>query len=360
MKTKSLITYSAPLHPELENMIQKKDCELKEIARRNGKHFGKRNLPAAEGDTLASCTGELKTGYEQLGAEMFHHLQPQTNFPHAKMDADFTKAKEKQLDAEIKELADKNLHDEYELQNFQPGSLPLRAIVALGLSLIILSGEVFYNIKAFQLIVENMLSALWLSIGASTGVLIASHAAAFFYKMAKTKLQRWLIIIASLSLMSSVFYIIAVFRTDYLASHNVHINAIYFVIFNLFFFLVISFLSFFILPTWEEVKQQYHLLFLHKTIGKRKGVIKKLLKEKEAIQVEKHITEKERASIIYYANYQVERIRKMYAEAVGIFIGTNRIYRTDGQIPDFFLGSIPELDLGDITITFVSQNGKLQ
>ena len=358
MKSKAITTGTGLHDPELEKNIEKKDTELKERARKNGKHFAKSNpnLPLAVGDILLAYIREIKTGYEQLGAMMFHWLQPQTHFPQGKMDFDFAKGKEKQIDKEIKDKNDENNHAKYELQDFHPGSLPLRILLSLILSFIILAGEVFYNTKAFQVFVDNMLFALGFSIAIATAVLIASHAAAFLYKEAKTKLRRWVISISSLSIVSIVFYVIASIRSSYLSTHDVHINPLYFVVFNLFFFIVIAFLSFFILPTWEDVKEQYRQLALYRAIKKRTQEIKKLEAEKVRMKNEHHLTEKERIQIIYYANYQGERIRKMYAEAVGIFMGTNHIYRTDKQTPECFSQVIPELDIQDIAIPIISQN----
>jgi hypothetical protein len=62
--------------PELEEIIRKKDAELKELARKNGKYFGAKNLPA-QGDDYNSYTGDIR-GY-------FTHIDPSVSLqidPH--------------------------------------------------------------------------------------------------------------------------------------------------------------------------------------------------------------------------------------------------------------------------------------
>ncbi|MCI0618220.1 hypothetical protein L0244_35025, partial [bacterium] len=108
MKTKSLQIVTSQLSPEIENIILKKDIELKELARKNARHFAKRNLPAPSGDFLLPYIGEIKTGHEQLVARVNQMLQPQTHFPEASMDNDLFKEKDMHIDSEIKAKEDQN------------------------------------------------------------------------------------------------------------------------------------------------------------------------------------------------------------------------------------------------------------
>ena len=53
---------------ELEKLISKKDSDLKALARKQGKNFADRKLPASSGDRLQPYIGEIKSGYEELCA----------------------------------------------------------------------------------------------------------------------------------------------------------------------------------------------------------------------------------------------------------------------------------------------------
>ena len=278
MKNNAITISSGSIqNPELEELIRVRDNELKELSRKNAKHFAKQNLPAPIGDSLQHYVGEIKTGYDKLGSEVLQRLQPEANFDEAKMDADYFKEKDKTLENEIKIRVDKINHAEYEMGNFNHGNIIKRLMSAGGLTLIITIGEIVFNTKAFQVIGDNLLFSLMISIAVSTGILAFAHFATFLYKGAKSVLHKRLIVFGSLLLVTIVFYIIAIFRSQYLASQNIHISPSYFVIFNLFFFIVTALISFFILPSWLEIKENArHLISLNR--------IKRLKKEIEQLK----------------------------------------------------------------------------
>jgi len=351
MKTNAITINSGSVHnPELEELIRIKDAELKEQSRKNAKHFASQNLPAKEGDNLSSYTGETKAGYEKLASDVLHNLQPEAHFPEAKMDADFFKEKDKNLEGEIKIREDQNRNEEYEIGNHNHGHILQRIFWAGFLTFIISVGDTIFNTKSFQVTGESLLFALLLSISVSIAVLVLSHITPFLYKAAKTKFYRRLVVFSSLGLATATFSVLAIFRSIYLAGHDVHINPSFFVIVNLFFFIVSTLLSFFILPTWDEIKQNAKHLLALKRINKRKKEIEQLKKQREEIKITILERTKERFRIIHYANYANDRIRKMYFEAVEAFKSTNLTYRTDKAMPECFSEEIPEPNI--ITITY--------
>ncbi len=359
MKTQALTIASGNIYdPAMEAMIQKKDAELKETARKNARHFAKQNLPAKDEESLAPYIEDIKTGYEHLASHIVHWLQPGAAAPEAKMDADYFREADKALDEKIKGLEDDNRHAEFELGNYNPGSIPLRMWVTGIATFIISIGEVIFNTKAFQVTGENMLFALILSISVSFAVFVFSHIAPFLYKSAKNAFQRRLVFFCCLFGVTVLFTGLAVFRSTYLAIHDVHIDPFYFVIINLFFFTVSALLSFFVLPSWVEIKENASRIRLLYAITKRKKEIEKLKKEKN--EIKKTILErtKNRVRIAHYSNYAAERVRKLYFETVGIFKSTNLTFRTDKQMPVCFLEKIPEPNIDDFTIIINASNTK--
>lgn len=359
MKTQALTIASGNIYdPAIEEMIQKRDAELKEVVRKDAKHFAKAkpNLPAKEDETLAPYIDSIKTGYEQLASQIFQHLQPAAHIPEAKMDADYFKEADGELDVKIKSLEEENRHDEYDLGNYSAGSIPLRMWIAGLTTFIINIGEIIFNTKAFQVTGENMLFALILSICVSFAVFAFSHIAPFLYKKAKTVFQRRLVLFGSLFIVTGLFTALAIFRSTFLANHDVHIEPFYFVIINLFFFIVSTLLSFFVLPSWAEIKENASRIKLAFAITKRKKEIEKLKKEKDEIR--KTILErtKNRIRIVHYANYTAERIRKMYFETVGIFKSTNLTFRTDHQMPSCFSEIVSAPDINDFEIMYNTSN----
>jgi hypothetical protein len=355
MKTRALTISTGNIYdPTLEEMMQKKDIELKELARKNAKHFAKRNLPAPEGDSLAHYTGEIKTGYEKLAADVFHYLQPAAHFPEAKADADYFKEKDNELVKEIKIREDQNNNDLYELEGFEKSNIPSRIYWTLIATFLIALGEIVFNTKAFQVTGESLLFSLVLSICVSFAVFIFSHIAPMLYKQAKKKWQRRLVLIGSLFFVTGLFTALAIFRSSYLASHDVHIQPFYFVIINLFFFIVSSLLSFFVLPSWPEIKHNAQRLKVFKAMNKRNREILQLKAEREKIKAIILERTKLRIRIANHANYAADRIRKMFWESWEIFKTVNLTYRTDGITPDCFSDIPPAPDIDDFNYTIIN------
>jgi hypothetical protein len=355
MKTKALTIPSGNIYdPVLEEMLQKRDAELKVSAEKNSKNFAQRNLPALVGDNLLNYTGEIKAGYEKLGTEVFHYLQPEAHFPEAKVDADYFREKVKNLDTEINEKEAQNQRDENTLKDFAQNSIPTRVLWAFLITFLITIGEIVFNTKSFQITRENLLFALILSIGVSISVFVFSHVTPMLYKAAKTKLQRLTVIVGSLLLITGLFTALAIFRSSYLATHDVHIQPGYFVIINLFFFIVSALLSFFVLPSWTEIKEHALMLKLQYVVKKRKKEIEQLKAEREKILTTIVERTKVRIRIAHYANYAIERIRKMYFETMGMFKTTNLTFRNDNTPPDCFSEDLPNLDIDNFYYSLIT------
>lgn len=357
MKNQSISISSGNIYdPAMEDMMQKRDVELKELARKNAKHFAKRNLPSYRSDSLSHFTGEIKAGYEKLAADVSGYLQPSAHLPEAKMDAEYFREKVLGLENEIREKEAQNRNDEYELSDFDQSSIPSRIRWALIGTIVITVGEIMFNTKAFQVTGENLLFALILSICISFTVFIFAHIAPFLYKGVRTKMQRWLVIIGSLLLVTIIFTALAIFRSSYLAAHDVHINPAYFVVINIFFFTVSSLLSFFVLPSWSEIKGNALRLKVYNAMRKRMKEIDLLKAEVDRIKLTILERTKLRLRIAHHANYTADRIRRMYWESLEIFKTTNLTFRSDGKTPDCFSDSLPEPNIDDFNYTIVTSN----
>jgi cation transport ATPase len=351
MKNNQSITIaSAQYNPVIEAIIKKKDEELKNLARKNGRHHAKRNRPDPVNDKLDPFTGELKTGSERLAADILHLCMPKSQFPQGKMDIDYYKEKDKKLDEEIKLLEDKNRHDEYDLENYSHGSLNIRIWITAIFTFIIMLGEIIFNTKAFQVIGDNKILALILAITVSFAVFVFSHIASFMYKAAPTPFKRRIVLAGSLVTVTVLFIALAIFRSTYLASNDVHVSPVYFVIINLFFFIVSALLSFFLLPTWPEVKEHFKFMKLQNAINRRKDEIQKYKQEKEKNKEIINEITKVRLQLIYYSNYVAERIRKLYFESLEIFKSTNLVFRTDGKTPQCFHEIPAEPDIENVML----------
>ena len=355
MKTKTVTLQTGNVFdPILEEMLQKKDAELKVLAEKNSKNFAQRNLPALTGDHLTNYIGEIKAGYEKLAADVYHYLQPEAHFPEARVDAGYYKEKVKNIDTEINDKAAKNQNDENALKDFARNSIPSRITWALIGTLIITLGEIMFNTKAFQVTGESLLFALILSICISFAVFIFAHITPMLYKEASNKLQRIGIVSGALILVTCLFIALAIFRSSYLATHDVHISPSYFVIINLFFFIVSALVSFFVLPSWPEIKQNALLLKLQYVVKKRRREIERLKIDREKIMLTILERTKIRIRVAHYANYAIERIKKMYYETIGIFKTNNLISRNDSKPPDCFSDDPPTPEIDNFYYSLVT------
>src|SRR5260370_27863856 len=94
MKTNALRPAPVQLDAALEALIEKKDFEMKALARKNAMHFAARNRPHVQGDTFSIYTGDLSTGYGKISADFFRYLQPTIHLPEGKMDIEYYKIRD--------------------------------------------------------------------------------------------------------------------------------------------------------------------------------------------------------------------------------------------------------------------------
>jgi flagellar biosynthesis protein FliP len=171
--------------------------------------------------------------------------------------------------------------------------------------------------------------------------------------------MRRLIVASSLLLIMLVFTSLAIFRTQYLAAHGTNVSPVYFVIVNLFFFIVALLLSYFILPTWNELKENAHSIKLYKGIQKRTAEIQRLQAEKEAIKDSLLERNKMRIQIAHYAEYAVMEVKSMFRESLGIFQSTNLLHRSDKCVPLCFSTATNDIEVDRFEISFTHPNESL-
>jgi len=207
-------------------------------------------------------------------------------------------------------------------------------------------GEVVLNTMAFQITGDNLLSTLILSASVSFAVCLGAHFAGRKYKDAKSKIEKWIVVIISAIGITIVSSVIASLRTIFLKRIGVDLNPIYFIVFSIVFFLITSLATWYLYPTLEEIEENKDNLQKYKMILKLEK--EKKVKEKEILEHEitKNEKSKEHLNSSMYAEYAIERIKKLYRESVDTFIAANRLGRKDN--PDFLNDEIPPLDIPNI------------
>ncbi|MEI6816616.1 MAG: hypothetical protein WCL14_08395, partial [Bacteroidota bacterium] len=344
-KMKALALAKVTTNPELENLIHKKDIVIKDLARKNGKHYAGKNQPAPTGEKLDPYIGDIRTGYEELASQAHQFLQPGTHLPEGQLEADRAKEKYERLDKEIFDLKEKNSHDNYELNHSDSKGVNHRIRIALVVTAIILIGEILFNAKAFEISGENLLFALLISFAVSVSVYALSHVVPLIYKKIDKPANRWIFVVLTSVITVSLFIALANLRVILLAQRELSISPVIFVIINLFLFIVSVFLSYHFLPSLEEIKGSLHVRNLNKVINNRIKEIASKEKEKEELKI--YIMEKAKTivRINNYSDYISKRIEKMYHESAEIFKSTNLTFRTDRKVPDCFYDALPSADV---------------
>jgi hypothetical protein len=342
--------------PELEKIVSDRHDELMTLARKNARHYASKNLPSPEETIIDPYVGDLRNGYYHLSSQIAKHLQPGSHFPAARMELVHLQDKDKKLTDEIRKKQNQNQSDKYEIENFDPKSLQSRRNFAIWFVVIIAITEIAYNTKAFQILGENMLFALVISIGISASVFLFSHLIPTWIKGAKTKLMRCLIAIGSLLAVTGLFIALAMFRSQYLEAHGEHVSPWYFVMINLFLFVVATLLSYKVLPTWKEFKDNSHRIRIFKDIEKRKAEIEKLNKDREDLKAELLERAKSRMQLANYAHYSTGEIRSMYRSCLGVFQSTNLLHRSDKRVPKCFTDEAKDVEIDRFEITYPEAN----
>jgi hypothetical protein len=332
------------LDPALETRLVREHDAIKARVEKTARHFGKRNLPAPVGDRFDHYFGESRTTYEKLHAEIQQQLQPAVNLPEAKIDHDRFQRETAACDERINHLTRENENDAFETTQAKPASPNRRRRYVVGAVLLMFAGEVLFNTKAFQVTGENQLFSMVLSLAVTVAVFAFSHIALTLYRKAKSVLQRCAAIAGSLVTVAAVFTALAIFRSTYLQAHGVDVSPVYFVLINLFFFVVMSLLVYQVWPTAEEVARYEAFEKQKQTMAAREKEIDGLKRRKTELREELAQRTQQRIRVVQLSRDCTVRMRKMHDEAQAVFVRTNLMHRTDGKVPDCFSqGSNPDI-----------------
>ena len=356
MKNSKNGSYGYYCDPELEELIRKKDAELKEQARKNAKHLAAKNLPASSRDRLPPYIGDLNAGYGALSAFVNQRILPATHPVEGKLEIDKAKEKDKEFDLEIQKKEEKNRNAEYELAGFDPATLIKRILLALLSTALITLGEIAFNAKAFEITGHNLLFSLLLAVAISVSVYLFAHFVPIQYKRTDSDIKKKVILWGSLALITGVFIAMAVFRSQVLARNHINVNPFFFVIINVFLFVVSALVSYYLMPGWDEISRNARQFRIYNGIRKGNQEIIRLKKSRGEHKDAAIERAKFHIRVPHYAENLLERIRKLYREAVELFKQVNLINRSDSGVPDCFYEEPPELDVN--YYDFSSANSK--
>jgi hypothetical protein len=353
MRKAANIQVGSHYNSELDKIIEKKDAELKELARNNATHQAKNNLPDPNARGILSViTEDIKAGYEELISLAYQHQQPAAHLPEAQMDGALAGEQNQKLDSEINKLHDLIRNKERELGKRKTVNLKQRIRNALLFTAIICLGEIVFNTMAFQTMGDNMLFCFLLSTSVTLAIFSLAHFAANQFKNTESRKKKIMVVAGSLLAASAVFIVLANLRSAYMAQNDILTNPVIFFVLNLILFIATALVSYQLMPSKKEIAENREIDKIHETIEKLKKEI--LVLELEKDDINRALTERniERSRLAHYVEYTVARIIKKYQEALAIYKSENINTRTDGKIPVCFTEEIPPIKVNNSVINY--------
>lgn len=329
----------------IEKLIQKRHGELMQLAIKNGEFFGRQNKPQLHG-SITSCTSELKYGFERLWTDITVMLLPDAQLPQAKIDAAHIGSRKDTIISRINDIRHENDNARYKAGDENFKLISKRKRQALLLTTIIVIGETIYNAKALQIFGDSKLLSLLLAVSISIAISAFAHFTILLFKEVQPKLYKWTVIITSILISLVVFIVLGEYRSQYLAKHDIKICPLYFIVFNMFFYLLSGAISYFFLPNWSELKQNFKLQHQLQEIKKRESEKMKLEKELLTVADTAYEESTNLNHVIHLAKNLGERIRKMYKECLAAFVRSNIAHRNDGT-PDAFNQEPEDININD-------------
>lgn len=345
---KSLFKQNPNLKREdIDALIENDAKPIYRTAYEKGRHWGLQDMPSMNEDNIAPYLIDIKAKCEQVALKVLQKLKPALHLPQGRLDADWADMHHKRLGGEIKEM-DKHISlHRHEIGSYNPSEIRSRMIKANLVAFGVFIAEVVQNSQAFQVFGDNLLYCILLASSVSLAVSFGAHFAGRQYKDAKTKFKRRMVVVISFISMLVLSSVIASMRSLFLKKIGVDIDPMNFTIFNMVFFLIAALASWYLFPTKAELDQNRDYLHKHKAMLELEK--KKRQKVKEQVEHEKSSKEIVHGHLdaTMEAEYAIERIKSVYAEAIAIFINANMLCRK--EIPRCFSIAPPPLDIPHIT-----------
>jgi len=330
---------------DVEKLVAEESADIKNLAKKIGISYANSSFPPAVGVKLISVIGEIKARCEILGITVCKKLQSAVHFPEINSDRMNVEAEREKANNLIKDLKLKNQDTEAEQKKLNIDGIYRNVREIRIKNALFFAAEALFTSLSFQFFGENLLISILIAIPFTIAVSEYAHLVAMQYKKYPNPIKRRLFLMASILFASIVFFGLSYFRSQALGKEGFSIATLFFVMINLFIFLVSAFLHYKYSMTKEE-KVKYHTYkMLKEEIEKRNA---------EIIQIGQHICDldtqlQEKAMLAFQlehcAKNTIEEIQKHYEEAVEKLKSTNILSRKDNVYPECFLEPTPELEI---------------
>lgn len=329
-------------YPELEKRILEKDGELKAKAVKEGKFLGMQNRPGVA-DRMEPYLGFIKSGYDDLRAQIAQFIQPDMHAAKMKTDGNALEQKQAEISVQITRLSHENNIAEHELGGKVPAARKSNWGGRLVLAICYL-GELVFNAWSFEFMGDSLLFSLVIAAGITMGMYL--FARGILYCLGRADADRKMYAAAAgLAIPALVLiWVLSTWRSNMLgATGDVSVSPLVFAAVNLFLFIGSMLASYFFFPKNEELATDRELRTKYAVIQERKKKIEELSSEKDRLETQAREQTLHHQQVISLATHAAERIDTLYRETAEAFKSSLLAHRDDRQTPACFCEPLPEL-----------------
>jgi hypothetical protein len=330
--------------PEAEKNLIALRTDLLEIAKRDGKYYGLKNLPALDDASLMPYYGNIKTRSEHGRSDILTVTQPDMHISAIQtLDAD-TKTKTDELSADIDRLAHENDVDKRELEGKTRPEKCKPNYLSTILSIVVNLADLVFNAMAFEFLGEGLAVSIAIGLGVSAAMYVLSNAIVYFVRRAVHESKKFYLAAAGCFFAAcGAFWVFSNFRAQMMAESDVSISPQIFFLLNMFFFVASIVIPIIFFQPKNESEAQKELSRRFDLIDERKAEIKQKKAELDAINKTAKEEREKHLAILSYVTHTMNRITSMYYEAVASFKSQILLTRQDRKVPQCFSEPIADL-----------------
>ena len=331
--------------PEAEKLLTALRIDLLEIARRDGKYYGLKNLPALDAPSLVPYYGNIKTRAEHGRSDVLTITQPDMHISAIQVLDANTKAKTTEITADIDRLKHENDVDMLQLEGKTPppkkqGKNYLAVILAAAVNI----ADLIFNAMAFEFLGHGLLVSVGIGLGVSAAMYVLSNAIVYFLRRAQSEGKKFYLAAAGCFLAAcGAFWVFSDFRAKMMSESDVSISPQLFFLLNIFFFVASIVIPIIFFKPRKESDNEQELARRFASVEERKEEIKRKKTELDALNKAAKEEREKHLAILSYVAHTMNRITTMYYEAVASFKSQILLTRQDRSVPGCFSEPIADL-----------------
>ena len=336
--------------PEVEKNLVALRADLQDIAKRDGKYYGLKKIPAFDAASLVPYYGNIKTRAEHGQSDLMAITQPDMHTAAIQEIDSTTEAKTSELKKDVEQLKHENDIDAREVDGKARPEKRRSYNLALILAILINLADLTFNTMSFEFLGEGLGVSIAIGLGVAAAMYVLSKGIVHFLRRAQKEGKKFYIAATGCFIAAcGAFWVFSDFRTKMMAESEVSITPMLFFLLNIFFFAA-SIVIPIIFSSTAETEAEKELCRRFDQIEERKKEIARKKNEIEAINKAAKEEREKHLAILSYVAHTMNRIKTMYYEAVATFKSQILLTRQDGVMPNCFTEPIAELSAIDVKL----------